>query len=148
MFLNTGFVKPDLLAVRLGASGELSTADVVWHYSRSVPCKPSPVLVGDWLLMINDQGVATCLEAPTGKPLWTQRIPGNYSASPIASGRRVFFCNEEGRCTVVQAEREYRELAVNTLDDGCMASPAASGNALFLRTKSHLYRIEDLAGGE
>ena len=93
--------------------------------------------------MVDDGGVATCVEAKTGKEVWKERLGGNYSASPIYCGGKVYFFDQDGKATVIKASREYQVMAVNRLEDGFMASPAVSGRALFLRTKSALYRIED-----
>jgi hypothetical protein len=70
-------------------------------------------------------------------------IGGNYSASPLFAAGRIYFFSEEGKTTVIEASRQFKKLAENTLSDGFMASPAVSGGALYLRTRSHLYRIED-----
>jgi outer membrane protein assembly factor BamB len=92
--------------------------------------------------MIDDGGIASCLEAKTGTEVWRERIGGNYSASPLLAEGRIYFFSEEGKTTVVEANRSFKKIAENQLADGFMASPAAAGNALFLRTRTHLYRIE------
>ena len=74
--------------------------------------------------------------------VWNERIGGNYSASPLVSGERLYCFSEEGKTVVLSATRNFQKLAESTLGDGFMASPAVSGQALFLRTKTHLYRIE------
>jgi hypothetical protein len=75
--------------------------------------------------------------------VWRERVGGNYSASPLLAGDRLYFFSEEGKATVVAAGREFRKLAENTLDDGFMSSPAVAGDkTLYLRTRSNLYRIE------
>lgn len=145
IFAATGLAKGEMWAIRPGGSGVVTDTHVVWKVSRQAPNRPSPVLVGDWLFMLNqDGGVVTCLEAKTGKPVWSERLPGlgNYSASPVHAEGRLYFCNENGQTTVLAAGPEYRVLAENLLADGFMASPAIAGKALFLRSKSALYRIE------
>jgi len=86
--------------------------------------------------------VATCVEAKTGKEVWKERLGGNFSASPLYAGGRLYFFDQDGKSTVVEADRKYKVIAVNRLEDGFMASPAASGIALYLRTRSALYRIQ------
>ena len=93
--------------------------------------------------MIADGGVASCVEAKTGKIAWSERVGGNYSASPVTDGKRIFFLSEEGKTTVVAASPEYRVIATNQLDSGFMASPAVHNDSLILRTKTHLYRIAE-----
>ncbi len=151
IFVNTGWSNGQLLALKPGRIGEVLDANdesatngtlrVVWRSKRNVPKKPSLQLVGDYLFTIDDGGVASCLDALTGKEQWRERIGGNYSASPLAAGDRIYFFSEEGKATVIEASPAFKKLAENALADGFMASPAASGDSLFLRTKTHLYRI-------
>ena len=96
------------------------------------------------LYLIDDQGgLATCLEAKTGKEVWSERLGGNYSASPITARGRIYAFSESGKCTVFEASAKgFTKLGENHLESGFMASPAVHGNALILRTKTHLYRVE------
>ena len=93
--------------------------------------------------MVSDAGIATCIDAHTGKGIWQKRLDGDFSASPISAEGRIYFCNQDGQTFVVAAKPEYELLATNQLDDGCMASPAVYDKAIYLRTKTHLYRIEE-----
>jgi hypothetical protein len=70
-------------------------------------------------------------------------VGGTFSASPVSGDGRVYLFSEEGKATVIEAGREFKVLASNQLDEGFMASPAIAGRALFLRTVTHLYRIEE-----
>ncbi|MBU6402658.1 MAG: PQQ-binding-like beta-propeller repeat protein [Verrucomicrobia bacterium] len=154
IFYPTGFPRGQLLAIRPGAHGEVIDANapsrpdaptqlqVVWKVKRNVPCKPSILLVHDLIFLIDDGGIASCLEARTGTEVWRERVGGNYSASPLSAAGRVYFFSEEGKTTVIEASRRFKVLAQNQLDDGFMASPAVVGQALYLRTKRCLYRIE------
>ena len=132
-------------AIRPTGRGVVTDSHVVWKDSRAPARRSSFVLVGDWLFMVDATGIADCLDAKTGKELWRSRLGGSYSASPIYAGGRVYFFDESGKSTVIEAAPKYKAIAVNRLDDGFMASPAVSGNALFLRTKKALYRIEERA---
>lgn len=153
IFINTGWSSGQILALQPGKQGEVLDANsdvssngvlrVAWKTKRNVPKKPSLQLSDDLLFSIDDGGVASCLEARTGKEVWRERIGGNYSASPLCAEGRLYFLSEEGKCTVVAAGREFKKLAENTLSDGFMASPAVSGQSLILRTRTHLYRIEN-----
>lgn len=141
-FIAAGFGKAGLLAVKLGNQGVLDESHLAWRLKKAVPNKPSPTLVGDTLFLVNDGGVASCLDAKTGEIIWTERIGGNYSASPLYADGRFYACNEEGKITVFAADRKYQVLAQNKLPDGFMASPAVSDGALYLRTKTALYRFQ------
>jgi outer membrane protein assembly factor BamB len=133
----------ELWAVRPDGHGVVTDTHVVWKYKRGVSRRPSLLLVDDLLFMVDDAGVATCVAAKTGKEVWKERLGGKFSASPIYCGGKVFFFDQDGKATIIKASREYQVVAANRLEDGFMASPAVSGSALFLRTKSALYRIED-----
>jgi len=143
VYYPTGFSKGQLLAVRPNGTGDVTTSHVAWTVKRNVPCKPSLLLIEDSIYMIDDGGIASCLDAKTGQEIWRERVGGNYSASPLAAPGRLYFFSEEGKTTVVAAERQFKVLAENTLESGFMASPAVVGNALILRTKTHLYRLEE-----
>jgi outer membrane protein assembly factor BamB len=96
------------------------------------------------LYVISHQGVLSCLEAKTGKVVWKNRVRGQYSASPIHAGDRIYFFNENAVCTVIRPGRKYEGLAVNRLNEQpLMASPAVAGNSFFIRTEKHLYRVEE-----
>jgi outer membrane protein assembly factor BamB len=139
---SVGTVKPSLLAIRPDGQGDVSNTHVAWTIDQSAPKRPSPLIVDDLLFTINDEGVAMCLRAATGEVVWRKRISGNYRASPICADGKIYFLNLEGDVTVIAAADEYRELAVNHLDNGFQASPAVRHNALFLRSTQHLYCIE------
>jgi outer membrane protein assembly factor BamB len=141
-FYATGWDASRVLAVKPEGSGDITATHVVWQFNRSVPQKPSLLLVDDLIYMVNDVGIATCLEAKTGTQVWQSRIGGTFSASPLYGSGRVYLFDEDGKTTVLEAGREFRILAENQLDNGFMASPAVIGDALILRTTTDLYRIE------
>jgi outer membrane protein assembly factor BamB len=115
---------------------------VKWKVARGAPNKPSILLLNGLLFMVNDTGIVTCLDAGDGSEVWRSRISDSYSASPVAAEGRVYFFSEDGKATVIEAGRAFKVIAENVLDDGIMASPAIDGRALYVRTRSHLYRIE------
>lgn len=143
VFYPTGFPRGQLLAIRPDGRGDATASHVVWKLTRAVPNKPSLLLLDDLIFMVSDAGVASCVEAKTGEVVWTARVGGNFSASPLAAGGRIYLFSEEGKTTVIEAGRSYKVLAENTLGDGFMASPAVVGNALILRSRTHLYRVEE-----
>jgi outer membrane protein assembly factor BamB len=142
-YMISGFGKTELLAIRVDGSGDVTDTHVLWKIrSTSLPRTPSPVLVDDLLFTINDTGTVLCLEAATGKQVWKEFIRGNCAASLLYADGRIYAFNRDGKTTVFKAARQYQVLATNKLDSDFMASAAVSGKTLFLRTKTHLYRIE------
>jgi outer membrane protein assembly factor BamB len=150
LFVNTGGHpgESELLAIREGGVGDVLNTHVAWKMTKATPFQTSPVLVGDLLYTVTDEGVLTCMEATTGKPAWSQRLKGKFGPSPLAATDRIYLPNMKGKTTVFAAGREYRELAVNQLDGEIWASPAVTGKALLLRTKTDLYRIEQEGQGQ
>ena len=124
----------------------MTESHVAWTFKRQVPTKPSPLLVGDHLYISSDAGIVTCLEARSGESLWRARLGAAITASPVYAGGRLYFPDEDGRVTVLQPGPKHEVLAVNQLDGSLWASPAVSDGAFFLRTETHLYRIEKKEG--
>jgi len=143
-FINTGGNPGNarLWAVREGGVGDVTATHVAWEVREGVPVESSPVLAGDLLFMVDDNGLLTCLEARTGEKVWAERLPGLYGASLLYAEGRIYASNKRGMTTVVEAGQAFRELAVNQLGGELWASPAVAGNSLLLRTKTHLYHIQ------
>jgi outer membrane protein assembly factor BamB len=141
----SGWPTGQVLAVRPDGKGDITGTHVAWRLTRGVPKKPSLVLSSDVLYMVGDAGIVSGVAAATGDVLWSGRLEGAYSASPLLAGGRLYVFNEDGKASVLEAGREFKVLAENALADGFMASPAVAGRALFLRTRTHLYRIEETA---
>jgi outer membrane protein assembly factor BamB len=91
--------------------------------------------------MIDDAGIGSCIEASSGNVVWSQRVGGNFSASPILADGKIVLLNEEGKATTIAPEREFKLLGEGKFESGFMASPAVDGNDLVLRTKTALYRV-------
>jgi outer membrane protein assembly factor BamB len=143
IFFPTGFSAGQLYAVRTGGKGLLTDSHVAWKVKRGVPNKPSILLVDGLIYMIGDTGIASCIDAKTGEQVWQQRIGGEYSASPVYADGRLWFFAEDGKTTVLKPGRTFEQVTENRLDDGFLASPAIAGKAFYLRTRTHLYRIEE-----
>src|SRR5689334_20523491 len=111
VFICTGFQQASLLAVKPDGRGDVTKSKIVWRLDRGVPLTPSPLLVGDELYMVSDNGIATCVDAKTGQELWRARLGGNYSASPIYADGKIYFLSEEGESVVIAPGRELKHLA-------------------------------------
>jgi outer membrane protein assembly factor BamB len=136
--------RPELWAIRPGGQGDVTDSHVVWKQTRRMPQRVSPLLVGDWLFVMERNGYLTCIEAKSGQGLWQEKLKGRFSASPLYANERIYFFNEDAVCSVIRPAREFTRLATNRLpEEGpLMASPAVDGDALFVRSATHLYRIE------
>jgi outer membrane protein assembly factor BamB len=143
LFYPTGWPTGQVLAVKPDGKGDVTETHVAWRLTRGVPKKPSLLLVDDLLYLVGDNGVVSGVAAPSGEVIWSGRLEGSYSASPVWDGGRVYVFNEDGKATVLEAGRTFKVLAENLLEDGFMASPAVAGEALLLRTRTHLYKIQE-----
>jgi outer membrane protein assembly factor BamB len=144
LFLNTADGGLREFAVPPEGRGDI-TANVLWQQQQAMPSRCAPLLVDDLLFMTNEAGILSCLEAATGNLVWRERLGGHYSASPVCADGHIYFLSEDGPSPVIAAGRKYKLLATNKLDEGCMASPAIAGQAIFIRTKKSLYCIQEAA---
>jgi len=141
VFICTGFFEPSLLAVRLDGRNDVTKTHVAWTLKRGVPLTPSPLLVGEDLYLVSDNGIATCLDAKTGKEHWRVRLGGNHSASPLYGDGRIYFLSEEGESVVIAPGTQFQKLATNHIDGAALASMAVSGGSIFIRSDTKLYRL-------
>lgn len=139
----TGAGPTELRGIKLDGKGNVTATHIAWSaVGKWLPNTPSPIVVDGLVYTISDRGELTCVEAANGAEVWSVLVGGNYQASPIYAGGHIYITNVNGETVVVKPGRAYEEVTRNTLDEGLMASPAVSGNAIFQRTKTHLYRIE------
>ncbi|TWU45245.1 outer membrane biogenesis protein BamB [Novipirellula aureliae] len=131
-----------IVAVLAGGKGNITDSNIVWSSKKSVAKRSSPIVVGDLIFMVTDEGILTCRELDSGEIVWKHRLQGTFAASPIYASGRLYFFNMDGEILTLLPIRSYSPLAETTLGDGFMASPAVAGNQLFLRSKSMLYCIE------
>ena len=142
VFLATGYNSPKIIAVKVDGQGDVTKTHIAWTLAKGGPHAPSLLLVGDELYGVSDGGLASCLDARTGKPHWQERIPGGYSASPVYADGKIYFQNEHGVTTVVRAAKTFEVLATNKMEEKTLASFAIADRAIYLRTASSLYRIQ------
>jgi len=143
-YLFTGSSKRELWAVKPDGCGVVTDTHVAWKLNSRVPRYASPLLVDGMIYLAAEESFLSAVEASTGQVVWTERIGGKFAASPIYADGRLYFFSQEGVTTVVKPGRALEVIATNTLANGFMASPAADGKAFYLRTKTHLYRVESM----
>jgi len=141
IFQSTGFMRPEMLAIRYG--GE-KPPEIVWRYTKGVPTMASPLLVGDELYFVSDSGgMVTCLDARSGKEHYRERLGGEHNASLLHADNKIFISNRAGVTAVIAPGTNFKLIATNALSGKIMASQAVADRALFLRTDTALYRIEE-----
>ena len=136
----------DFYAVRPGGAGDVTATHMAWHTPRKGgrDC-PSPIVMGQFIIVCDMGGIATCYDASDGHIYWKERLPGKYSGSPIAAGGLVYFLNEEGTAVVIKPGPALEIVSENSIpaaaDEIFRASLAPSGGQLFIRSTSVLYCI-------
>lgn len=146
LFYVVGSIKLDhhaVYAIRPGGQGRISEEQLMWQLSEGIPHVPSPLLKGQELFVVHDGGTASCIDAITGKVHWKKRLGGNFRSSPIEVQNRIYVSSQEGEMYIFAASKDFKLLATNQLDGKFFASPAIADGALFLRSETHLYRIEE-----
>ena len=146
LFISTAFDNPEVIAIRPDGQGDVTDTHVSWRLSKGAPKTPSMLLVGDELYFVSDAGIATCADAKTGRVHWSERVGGNYSASPLFADGRIYLQNEEGIGVVLAPGKTFHELARNSLGERTLASYAVTDGAIFIRTETHLYRVGKTSG--
>ena len=142
LFVTSSYNRSVLYAIKpAGAKGDVTDTHIAWSQAKGIPNTASPLVVGNELYCVSDSGIATCFDARTGTVHWSERLGGGFSASPVFAAGRVYFQNEEGVGTVLKAGQTFEVLAKNDLGERTLASPAVTDNTIFLRSKSHLWRI-------
>ena len=144
VFVCSGWGVPTLFAIRPTGTGDVTDTHVAWKQTSkaNVPHTPSVLLIKDDLFLISDTGIASSLDARTGKLHYRKRIGGRYSASPTVADGKIYIQSEAGRGFVLKPGREFVELGRNQLQGRTFASYAVADNALFIRTENRLFRIE------
>jgi outer membrane protein assembly factor BamB len=136
-----------LMAIRLGRRGALTGTDgIAWSTARGVSYTPSPLLHDGKLYVVSDAGLVSCLDAATGKPFWgPARLPKpyNFKASPVGANGKLYLATEEGDVVVLRLGDRFEVLTTNTLaDQSFIASPVVVSGSIYLRSRTHLFRID------
>lgn len=141
--LCTGTRSSNLLAVRLDETtrGDVTQSHVLWDRESGNSDLSAPVVVGDRVFMVTSTGVATCIDAISGKEIWKDRVAGTHTASPIVANDIVYFLSEEGDTTLVRTADQFEVVSRNHINDIIRASPGAAQGRLYIRTLTHLYSI-------
>ena len=148
IFAMSGYIKPNLMAIRLGREGDLTGTDaIVWSQTRGNSYTPSPVIYDNKLYVLTDNGMVSCYNARTGEPYYQQtRLPKTYSfkSSPVGANGKLYLASENEDVLVLRMGEKFEVLATNTMTDQIfIATPAISGGEIFLRSQNRLYCISE-----
>lgn len=151
IFVTNGYrgIQP-IYAIRPGASGDISlqgeqtsNTSIAWSNKRGGPYTPTPVVYGDLLYIINNQGVLSAYNAKSGERIYQQRVGngGSYSASIVAGDGKLYLSSEDGDVYVVKAGTQFELLAHNTVGQVIMATPALTGGVVIIRGMEDVFAI-------
>lgn len=142
VYIGTGYNSPVVLAIKVDGKGDVTDSHVAWTLKKGAPHTPSLLLIDNELHAVSDGGIASCVDARTGKVHYQERVPGGYSASPFFADGRIYLQNEAGVTTVLRAGTTFEILATSDVKERTFASYAVVDGAIFLRSETQLYRIQ------
>jgi outer membrane protein assembly factor BamB len=151
VYAPTGYPSKLVMAIRPGGSGDVSASNIAWTYEKGVAYVASPVLYGDYLYLVSDKGILTCLDARTGELKYDNGrvpVPASFIASLLAVDGHILEFSEDGDTFVVKAGPQHEVVRTNSLKEPIYATPAVAAGRLFIRGKDHLYAIGKGAKGE
>jgi outer membrane protein assembly factor BamB len=146
VFAMSGHTVKMLMAIRLGRQGVLTGTDAIaWSTPRGASYTPSPLLHDGRLYVVSDNGQLSVFDAASGKPFYQQvRLPKpyNFKASPVGADGRLYLATEDEDVVVVKMGDTFETLATNKLtDQSFIASPVIVDGDIYLRSRTHLFRI-------
>jgi outer membrane protein assembly factor BamB len=136
----------DLMAINPDGTGDITTSKVIWKKREELSRNQclTPVIKDGLIYTVNTRNIMMCIDAKTGKEIWSRHVTSNYDASPLYINGNIWFFSVRGEVLAIKAGREYKVIAQNQMDSGIWATPAVLRNSMILRTQKFLYRI----GGE
>jgi len=137
-----GFPQRNLLCIRADGRGDVTQTHIAWSKKNKMAYVPSLLLADGLLYMVEDGGTASCFEADTGEEVWTAKLQGHFSSSPVLAGGYIYVVNEDGLCFVYKAGRKFDLVGKNDLGDGGFATPVICDSRIYLRTLHHLYCLQ------
>jgi outer membrane protein assembly factor BamB len=150
VYYYTGFMVDDeapnfteLLAVDPDGKGDITATNVLWRKrdNQAQTQMLTPVIKDGLIYTVNTKNMLMCIEASTGRELWSVHQRANFNASPVYMNGNIWFFSVKGDVIAIKAGRKYEIVAQNLMDSGIWATPAFLRNSVILRTEKFLYRI-------
>jgi outer membrane protein assembly factor BamB len=141
LLLTAGFPEFHILAIRPDGHGNVTDTHIVWRTTKGCAYVPSPIVEGDYFLVVSDSGIGSCFVGETGERVWMERMGTHFSTSLVSAGGLVYFLCDDGTMTVVRPGRDFDVAAKNELGEETYASPAISHGQMYIRSVRHLYCI-------
>ncbi len=139
-----------MYAFRPGAVGDISlkageetNGFLAWRTASGSPYTPTPVVYGEHLYTVADNGVVAAYDAKTGQRIYQERLPSSFSASPVAADGKIYASSEDGEVYVFRAGPKFELLSTNPMGAALMATPAITDGLLIIRSQTHVYAVAD-----
>jgi outer membrane protein assembly factor BamB len=145
VIVSAGYPTKKVIAIRPGGRGDVTATHVAWTYEKGTSYIPSPILYGDYVYLISDAGLLTCLEARTGVVKYEggrPPVPAKFVASPVAFGGNLYLTSQDGDTFVIKAGPVHEVLRTNEIDEPVYASLAPTQGRLLIRGQGHLFCIK------
>jgi outer membrane protein assembly factor BamB len=140
LYVCTSFMDSTMLAIDLTPQGPLDEKAVKWRYKGQVPNMPTPLILDEAIYFVSDRGVISCLDSKTGERHWQERLGRAHSSSPVFVDGRILIGDHDGILYAIEPDTSEMKLAGKyEFDSRIMATPAALGERLFIRTEKSLY---------
>jgi outer membrane protein assembly factor BamB len=150
VFVTAGYPAKRTFAIRLGGSGDITgTPNIAWKYEKGTAYVASPILYGDYIYLISDKGILTCLDARTGELKYEGGrvpVPATFMSSPVAFDGKLLMSSEDGDTFIVKAGPAHEVVRTNSIGEPIYSTPALAGGKIFIRGEKHLYCISNGAG--
>lgn len=150
VYVTAGYPAKRTFAIRLGGSGDITgTANVAWKYEKGTAYVASPILYGDYIYLVSDKGILTCLDARTGEVKYEGGrvpVPATFMSSPVAFDGKLLMSSEDGDTFVIKAGPAHEVVRTNSISEPIYSTPALAGGKIFIRGEKHLYCIGNGAG--
>ena len=131
----------EMICVRAGGTGNVTQSHLQWRTKRTATYVPSPLIEGNRLYVINDSGIAHCIDLESGDEIWKERLSGDFFSSPVLCDGKIYATARSGSTFILKAADKFEVLTTNDLNEECFASPVICGHRLFLRTARTLYCV-------
>ena len=135
----------EMLAVNADGNGDITGTNILWRKREELSQNQmlTPVIKDGLIYTVNTRNILMCIDAATGKEIWSTHMTANYNASPVYVNGNIWFFSVKGEVLVIKAGRKYEVIARNQMESGIWATPAFLRNSVILRTQNYLYRIGD-----
>lgn len=130
-----------LSAIKLGGTGDVSKSHVAYKLTKATPYVPTPLYLDGRLYLISDAGIATAVEAATGKEIWSERLRSEFFSSPVLIDGKIYCAGVKGEMIVLATGDTFQELGRSPLGEGTHSTPCVDAGRLYVKTFTHLVCI-------